>query len=292
MDWMQLTVETNKAQADFISEILMGLGAISVAFKDTFDEAIFEPSVGATPLWDNTTISALFEINANQAHISTILLELCQIQNTSFKTIKERIWEDECRRDFHAMQFGAQLWVCPSWEEYSKLPKDAVIIDMDPGLAFGTGSHQTTDLCLQYLDKNPPIGQRVIDYGTGSGILAIAAVKLGARSVVAIDNDPQAVTAATNNNKANQVDKQIKVLHTDNKGNLEPAGLLIANILANPLAKFLQHFANLVKTDGKMVLSGILYTQLDEILNIYERYFSNLQVKQKDDWCCINGLRK
>ena len=292
MDWMQITVEINKDQADFVSEILMGLDCLSVTFSDTYDNAIFEPPVGKTPLWQDTTIKALFDKDVDQAHVQSVLLQLCQIENTSFELLKDRVWEDECKKDFHAMRFGQRLWICPSWEDASKLSDDAVVINMDPGLAFGTGTHQTTDLCLQYLDKNPPINQNVIDYGSGTGVLAIAAVKLGAKKAIAIDNDPQAVLATIDNVKANHAEDWVTVLHSDEEKQLDKVDLLVANILANPLVGLCQHFSDLVKSGGKITLSGILQEQLDMVLEAYSENFGDLKVKQKDEWCRVDGVRK
>jgi ribosomal protein L11 methyltransferase len=292
MEWMQLTVEINKDQADSVSEILMGLDCLSVTFSDTYDNAIFEPPVGETPLWQDTTIKALFDEDVDQAHVQSVLLQLCQIRNTSFELLKDRVWEDECKKDFHAMRFGQRLWICPSWEDASKLSDDAVVINMDPGLAFGTGTHQTTDLCLQYLDKNPPINQNVIDYGSGTGVLAIAAVKLGAKKAIAIDNDPQAVLATIDNVKANHAEDWVTVLHSDEEKQLDKVDLLIANILANPLVELCQHFSELIKSGGKITLSGILQEQLDMVLEAYSEYFVDLKVKQKDEWCRVDGVRK
>ncbi len=292
MDWMQLTVKTSKEKADLVSEILMGLGSVSVTFSDTHNDEIFEPPVGETPLWPDTTIQALFDLEVDQAHVQSMLLQLCDIQQSSFELLKDRVWEDECKKDFHVMQFGQRIWIYPSWEDSSTLPDDAVVINMDPGLAFGTGTHQTTDLCLQYLDENPPINQTVIDYGSGTGVLAIAAVKLGAKSAVAIDNDPQAVIATKDNVKTNQLESRVSVLHSDEEGELDRVDLLIANILANPLVGLCQHFSGLVRTGGKIMLSGILQEQLDMVLEVYSEYFIDLKVAQKDQWCRVDGIRK
>jgi ribosomal protein L11 methyltransferase len=288
MDYLQLKLQTNKQQAEFISEILMGLDALSTTFLDTVDDAIFEPPVGEMPLWAQVTITALFDLHINKSHILQTLKEICQVEAT-FEVLADRVWEDECKKDFHPMKFGKRLWICPSWEEVSSLPSDALVIDMDPGLAFGTGTHQTTHLCLEYLDSYPPKNLRVIDYGTGTGILAIAAKKLGAFEVTAIDNDPQAVLATLENAKRNQI--KIQVLHTDNEGSLAPTDLLIANILANPLMDLCVHFSTLVKTGGRLVLSGILHTQIEAVLLVYGQYFEQLSVTQKDDWCCLNGVK-
>ena len=292
MDWMQLTLETSKEKADFVSEILMGLGSISITFSDAKNNAIFEPPVGETPLWPGVVIKALFDSEVDQVHVQTMLLKLCNIEKLSFELLKDRVWEDECKKDFHAMRFGQRLWICPSWEDASKLPNNSVVIDMDPGLAFGTGTHQTTDLCLQYLDKNPPINQSVVDYGSGTGVLAIAAVKLGATSAIAVDNDPQAVLATIDNVKTNHVEDQVKVLHSDEEGQLDKVDLLIANILANPLIGLCEHLSGLVKSSGKITLSGILQEQLDMVLEAYSEYFSDLKVKQKDEWCRVDGVKK
>ena len=292
MDWMQLTLETSKEKADFVSEILMGLGSISINFSDAKNNAIFEPPVGETPLWPGVVIKALFDSEVDQVHVQTMLLKLCNIEKLSFELLKDRVWEDECKKDFHAKIFGKRLWICPSWEDASKLPNNSVVIDMDPGLAFGTGTHQTTDLCLQYLDKNPPINQSVVDYGSGTGVLAIAAVKLGATSAIAVDNDPQAVLATIDNVKTNHVEDQVKVLHSDEEGQLDKVDLLIANILANPLIGLCEHLSGLVKSGGKITLSGILQEQLDMVLEAYSEYFSDLKVKQKDEWCRVDGVRK
>ena len=292
MDWMQLTLKTSKDQADFVSEILMGLDSVSVTFSDSQDDAIFEPPVGSTPLWQHVTITALFDLEVDQDHVGHVLSQICNIDQINFELLKDRVWEDECKKDFHAMQFGQRIWICPSWEDSASLPDNAIVIDMDPGLAFGTGTHQTTDLCLQYLDANMPVGYTVIDYGSGTGILAIAAIKLGAVSVVAVDNDPQAVTATINNINANQCQDQISVIHTQDEGQLDKVDLLIANILANPLVGLCEHFSNLVKQGGKIALSGILKDQLPMVLEAYGEYFEALEVEKKDEWCRVNGKRK
>ena len=292
MDWMQLTLQTSKDQADFVSEILVGLDSVSVTFSDSQDDAIFEPPVGSTPLWQHVTITALFDLEVDQDHVGHVLSQICNIDQINFELLKDRVWEDECKKDFHAMQFGQRIWICPSWEDSASLPDDAIVIDMDPGLAFGTGTHQTTDLCLQYLDANMPVGYTVIDYGSGTGILAIAAIKLGAVSVVAVDNDPQAVTATINNINANQCQDQISVIHTQDEGQLDKVDLLIANILANPLVGLCEHFSNLVKQGGEIALSGILKDQLPIVLEAYGEYFETLEVEKKDDWCRVNGKRK
>ncbi|SVC13010.1 uncharacterized protein METZ01_LOCUS265864, partial [marine metagenome] len=209
---------------------------------------------------------------------------------TSF-ILKDRVWEDECKKDFHSMKFGENLWVCPSWESQAELPSDAIIINMDPGLAFGTGSHQTTSLCLEYLDNNPPKNIDVIDFGCGTGILAIAAAKLGASTVLAIDNDPQAIISSKDNIINNQCERIIKTIHSKDEIDFEGCDLLIANILTNPLIKLAPTFASLVNSDGVLLLSGILKKQVDRVVGCYSEYFTNLEVSNIDEWYRVTGTR-
>lgn len=289
MDWIQLTLNTSKDQVDLISEVLTGLGSISIAFEDTNDDEIFELKTGNMSLWENVTITALFTIVVNQDAIKRTLNKMGHINEVDFSLLKDRVWEDECKKDFHAMQFGNRLWILPSWESNNQLPSNAAIVKMDPGLAFGTGTHQTTNLCLQYLDKNPPINQNIIDYGCGTGILAIAAVKLGAIQGCCVDNDPQALIAARHNINNNQLTRQIIAIHTDNESQLAKTDLLIANILAKPLVDLCTHFSKLIKSGGKIVLSGILSEQLPMILDVYSKFFTKLVVVEKDNWCLVSG---
>jgi ribosomal protein L11 methyltransferase len=189
------------------------------------------------------------------------------------------------------MKFGENLWVCPSWESQAEIPSDAIIINMDPGLAFGTGSHQTTSLCLEYLDNNPPKNIEVIDFGCGTGILAIAAAKLGASRVLAIDNDPQAIISSKDNVINNQCESIIKSIHSDDEIDFEGCDLLIANILINPLIELAPRFAALVNLDGELLLSGILKKQVDRVVDCYSEYFTNLEVSNIDEWYRVTGRR-
>ena len=292
MDWIQLSLQIERNQADLVSEVLMGLGSISITYTDTFDNAIYEPPVGQTPLWKNVSINALFHSDVDQKHIKTSVLEICTVEVLNFNVLKDRVWEDECKKDFHAMQCGKNLLICPSWEKQAQLPSGAVVVNMNPGLAFGTGTHQTTDLCLQYLDANPPKNLNVIDYGCGTGILAIATAKLGAKSVLAIDNDPQAVHATRENVTHNQCENIITTMHSEEERYFGKCDLLIANILTNPLIELVSLFAKLVRPNGLLVLSGILKKQIDMIVNCYAQYFSNLEISNKDEWCRVCATRK
>jgi ribosomal protein L11 methyltransferase len=292
MDWIQLSLQTDQDKADFVSEVLTGLGSFSVAYLDAYDEPIFETSVEKTPLWKSVIINALFVPDVNKAYIKSSLQELCGIEDLEYTTIKDRIWVDECKKDYHAMRFGKRLWICPSWECQTDLPDKAIVINIDPGLAFGTGTHQTTQLCLEYLDKYPPIGLQVIDFGSGTGVLAIAATKLGAKSVIAVDNDLQAITATKQNLRKNECESIVKTRTTVNTKNSNVCDLLVANILANPLIELAPTFNKLLKQDGVLVLSGILKEQCENILNCYSQYLDNLEVLQQDEWCLVSGIKK
>ena len=292
MIWKQISFEVKKSETDLVSEVLMGLGSVSITYSDALDDAIYEPPVGQTPLWDNVKVNALFSSEVNQKSIETSISDICNIVVIDTVTLKDRVWEEECQKDFPSMRFGKRLWVCPSWDTESILSNDSIVIHMDPGLAFGTGTHQTTSLCLEYLDSNPPKNLHVIDFGCGTGILAIAAAKFGAKSVIAIDNDPQAVLSSKENVAKNKCENTITTIHSINQGNDRKCDLLIANILANPLVELEPLFSDLVHTNGILLLSGILKEQVDRVVKCYSINFSNIEVANKGEWFRISGKRK
>ena len=291
MNWIQITLEVNKTKADHVSEVLMGLGSLSITYLDALNDAIYEPPVGQTPLWDRVKVNALFSSEVNQKSIEASILEICNIVVLDAVELKDRVWEDECKKDFPSMRFGKKLWVCPSWDIETKLSNDSLVINMDPGLAFATGTHQTTGLCLEYLDSNPPKNLNIIDFGCGTGVLAIAAAKLGAKSVIAIDNDPQAVLSSKENVAKNNCENIICIIHSiEQKEGIE-CDLLIANILANPLIELEPLFSDLVYSNGMLLLSGILKEQVDRIVNCYSVNFSNIEVANKGEWFRISAKR-
>ena len=292
MIWKQISFEVKKSETDLVSEVLMGLGSVSITYSDALDDAIYEPPVGQTPLWDNVKVNALFSSEVNQKSIETSISDICNIVVIDTVTLKDRVWEEECQKDFPSMRFGKRLWVCPSWDAESILSNDSIVIHMDPGLAFGTGTHQTTSLCLEYLDSNPPKNLRVIDFGCGTGILAIAAAKFGAKSVIAIDNDPQAVLSSKENVAKNKCENTITTIHLIDQESDNKCDLLIANILANPLVELEPLFSDLVHTKGMLLLSGILKEQVDRVVKCYSINFSNIEVANKGEWFRISGKRK
>ena len=292
MYWNQISFEINKLEADLASEVLMGLGSISITYSDAHDDAIYEPPLGETPLWEFTRITALFKSEVSTQKIIDSLGKICNIKVDDTFKIQDKIWEEECQKDFPSMQFGKNLWVCPSWESKHSIPSDAIVINMDPGLAFGTGTHQTTSLCLEFLAENPPNSLDVIDFGCGTGILAIAAAKLGAKRVLAIDNDPQAVTASTENAEKNNCSDVIKTFHSDEKIEYEKCDLLMANILAKPLVELQTLFSKIVKPNGAILLSGILEHQVEKIIDCYSPNFNNFKNSNKNEWYRISASRK
>ncbi len=292
MDWNQISFEVNKNKVDLVSEVLTGLGSISISYFDALNNAIFEPPVGETPLWESVRITALFSSEINKQFITDSILEICNINVLDTLELKDRVWEEECQKNFPSMQFGKKLWVRPSWDSLFELPCDAVIINMDPGLAFGTGTHQTTSLCLEFLDENPPKGLDVIDFGCGTGILAIAAAKLGANSILAIDNDPQALISSQENAVNNNCESVIHTIHSMENDEYRNCDLLIANILANPLMELEPLFSGLLNPNGTLLLSGILKDQLERLLDCYSDKFMDFELANMDEWFRVKAKKR
>jgi ribosomal protein L11 methyltransferase len=292
MAWQQLSCQTSSLYQDKLSDYLESVGAVSVTYQDAGDQPVLEPLPGETPLWDQLIVTALFEANDD---LSTVLTHIeissdWQVAKIGLQVLEDQDWERAWMDDFHPMQFGQQLWIYPSWAE---IPNDAdVKILLDPGLAFGTGTHPTTSLCLEWLDGHPPIDKTVIDYGCGSGILAIAAIKLGAKAVIATDIDEQALIATQDNMQRNQIPDEKIAGYLPEAMPQVKVDLLLANILSGPLVELSSVFADLVKPDGQLVLSGILQAQTESILTAYSPFFASLSVKQLDGWIRVSGVRK
>lgn len=269
MAWQQLVIELGTLDPDAVEAPLLELGAASVTLADAGDSPVLEPAPGETPLWPATLLTALFDAAHDLDEIAAAVAErlgLAGLPEYRIEALEDRDWEREWLRDFGPMQFGERLWVCPC----GTAPPDpaAVVVELDPGLAFGTGTHPTTALCLDWLDSLPLEGCTVIDYGAGSGILAIAALKLGAERALAYDIDPQAVIATRENAKANGVGERIDI--TIRQADLvEPADVVIANILAGPLIELATQILDLTITGGRLALSGILSEQVPEVSSAY-----------------------
>lgn len=292
MSWQQITFRLNRDQLSSAEDALLELGALCITLKDAEDNPILEPLPDETPLWANCLLTALFnEDTDTKAIIHSLEEQLHQPFEScaQAEALEDQAWERTCMQDFHPQPFGQRLWVVPSWSEAPE--PNAVNIKLDPGLAFGTGTHPTTHLCLEWLDQNPPTHKTVIDYGCGSGILAIAALKLGAASCLATDIDPQAITATSINATTNNVSDAL-VCGTPDQLTMQPADLLLANILSGPLVELSDTLSALIKTGGSLVLSGILKEQSAAVIEAYTQTFDLDEPVFKDNWTRISGTRK
>ena len=289
MAWIQFIFDSTPGAAEHLSDQLSECGASAVTFEDNADQPLFEPPIGTTPLWSATRVVALFsadvDINATLS-LLTNLLAPAVVPAYKVEAVEDKDWVREWMDNFHPICFGDQLWICPSW--HTPPQKDAINIMLDPGLAFGTGTHPTTALCLNWLDQADVKDKYVIDYGCGSGILAIAAALLGAKKVIGVDTDPQALEATQANAERNGV--QIDTYFPD-ECPLDPADLLIANILAGPLQSLAELFSNLTKSDSPIVLSGILEEQAADVSSTYQQWFAMQPPNQKEEWIRLTGQR-
>ena len=302
MPFLQVTLEVGAADPEPFEEALLAAGALSITLADAADDPVLEPAPGTTPLWPSVQIKALFDAAADRDVITTLLkVELAQpLPALSFESIADRAWEREWLKDFHPMRFGRRLWICPAGQrpaaaqlqpEARHVGLEPCCIDLDPGLAFGTGTHPTTALCLEWLDGAPLAGKSVIDYGCGSGVLAIAALKLGAAHALAVDIDPQAVIATTDNARRNGVADRLTVC-TVAEMTPAPTDVLLANILAEPLVALAPSLAALVKPGGHLVLSGLLTQQAPQVAMPYQPWFDIDPVSIREDWARLSGRRR
>jgi len=292
MPWLQLSLEAGELAPETLSDFFESAGALSVTFEDAADQPLFEPDPGETPLWSSTRVVALFDAGLDQADLQRRLGEAfgpSAAQRLRADILEDRDWERAWLDDFHPMQFGERLWICPAGQR-PQGQDDAVIIDLDPGLAFGTGTHPTTALCLQWLDAHPPVERQVLDYGCGSGILSIAALKLGAASVWATDIDEQALWATRENARRNDVAERLSTCLPQDLPK-QQTDLLLANILANPLIELAEDLAALVRPGGDLVLSGILADQTDAVTAAYRRWFAVDAPVEQAGWVCLHAVR-
>lgn len=292
MSWLQLRLAITPDQAECLEDELLELGAVSVTFMDAEDQPIFEPDLGTTPLWSNTHLLALFEAHTDpQALIQHLkLLHQGELPNHELEQIEDQDWERSWMDNFHPMRFGQRLWIVPSW--HTAPEPEAVNLLLDPGLAFGTGTHPTTALCLAWLDGQQLENKQVIDFGCGSGILAIAALLLGASHAVGTDIDVQALEASRDNAQRNQIADVRFSLYLPENMPQQPAEVVVANILAGPLVSLAPQLASLVIPGGLIALSGILAEQTADILAAYQDYFELDPVAEQDGWIRVSGRRR
>lgn len=293
MPWQQLKISVKEADAALVEETLEECGAVSVTMMDSEDQPVFQVELGSTPIWQHTEILALFAHDTPMADIVARVHERVPASRSlpiGIEEIADTEWERVCMQDFKPMRFGQRIWICPSWE--TPPDPDGINIMLDPGLAFGTGTHPTTALCLEWLGEQELHGKTVVDYGCGSGILAIAAALLGADHVIAIDNDPQAIQASESNRELNGVSAAQMSVHLPGVAGHPLADVVVANILAGPLEELTPIIAALLKPGGKLILSGVLSQQTQSLLNSYQAYFTMLEPALREEWVRVEGIRR
>lgn len=288
--WLQIEFELAGDDSARAETFLDSLGALSVTLLDARDEPLLEPLPDATPVWKQILLRALFPVNHDPAILQAQLATQLKYRHWHSEILADQDWERAWMHDFKAMRFGERLWVCPSWLEPPQ--PGGINLMLDPGLAFGTGTHATTALCLEWLDANPPRDLSLVDYGCGSGILSLAALKLGARIVYGVDIDAQALRTSRSNAEKNGIPADRLHLSQPEQLKSAPADLLMANILSAPLIELAPHIAELVKYKGSIILSGILEDQTEEIMSAYGPWFEAFAIIKKDAWVLIHAQKQ
>ena len=291
MPLLELSIELGELAPDAAEAACLATGALSISFTDAGDDAVLEPRPGELRLWHRTRLHALYGCERAEAALILALADAMGIDpaRVGARAVADRIWEREWLRDFHAVRFGRRLWVCPRHE--SVADPDAVVVRLDPGLAFGTGTHESTALCLEWLDRTPLSGRRVVDYGCGSGVLAIAALKLGARRAYAFDIDPQALLATRENAADNAVSDRLTLCERPQDISAD-CDMLLANILADILISLAQQLAMLVKPGGQALLGGILEAQESDVAIGLLKWFDISRFALRGGWVALAGTRR
>ena len=292
MAWHQISVITQENIAPQLADFFSNLGAVSVTYMDAEDEPVYEPAIGETKIWSNTQVIALYELDANPERIKTQVLRQFNkddLHDWLYEEVADQEWERAWMEYYKPMKFADRLWVCPTDQEQRE--PGTVCLTLDPGLAFGTGTHPTTALCLAWLAGHNLTGKIVIDYGCGSGILAVASVLLGANCAHAVDIDPQAITATLSNALKNQVEDKIKTYLPEQFSPFQ-ADIVLANILAKPLIDMSEQICALVVSGGQLVLSGILHEQAESVISAYQNHSAFSPLVQQEDWIRLDGVKR
>ncbi|CAO1662739.1 MULTISPECIES: 50S ribosomal protein L11 methyltransferase [Salinicola] len=297
MAWLQLKASIAPEQAEWLEELLLAEGASAITLQDAHDEPVFEPDRGTTPLWSETVLTGLYDdLNEVEAMIERVQRAWAEqlpddpAPQIEYELLADRDWEREWMDGFEPLRMGQRLWIVPSWHEAPD--PDAVNLLLDPGLAFGTGTHPTTALCLGWLDAQDLVGRQILDYGCGSGILAIAALKLGADTAVGVDIDPQALQASRDNAERNQIDEASLILDYPEKIGRGEFEIVVANILAGPLIDMASTIAARVRPAGQLALSGILAAQAESVLDAYRGQGILMdEPQEKEGWVLLTGHR-
>ena len=291
MNWIQIKFDVNAEHADQVADALQTLAADAVTFEDAEDNPVFEPDPGEIRLWHRTRVVGLFAADIDTTSmVETVRQQLGSsiIYAHSIEVVPDKDWVRASLEHFKPLRCGQRLWICPTWHT----PPDptAVNVMLNPGLAFGTGAHPTTALCLEWLDAHPPHEQRVLDFGCGSGILAVAATMLNASQVDVVDHDPQAIEATLANAQINDMTARVRVVTADQ---LIPHTYhtILANILAAPLIQLAPSFASWIQPHGALILSGILSEQKESIVAAYQTWFTITNIVERQNWLCIAAKR-
>jgi ribosomal protein L11 methyltransferase len=291
MPWLQLKLITNREQTSALEDALLGSGAVSVTLEDNADQPILEPALGETPLWDQVRITGLFDAEVNTADVNRKLEQRYRraLPEHKWELLEDKDWEREWMSNYHAIRCGERLWICPSWQQPPE--PDKVNLMLDPGLAFGTGTHPTTFLCMQWIDQQDMTGLQVVDYGCGSGILGIAALLLGANKVIGVDIDPQALLATTENARRNHLPEDAMPVYLPKQCPKISADIMLANILAGPLAELAPALCDMTRVGGKICLSGILAPQAEAVMAAYRPWIDFDPVAHQEEWVRLTGTR-
>ena len=295
MSYQQITINVNDAVAERLADALMEHGALSAAIEDAYagtenEQAIFgEPGMPTEQIWQQSKVIALFGENDDAAAMIQAASQECGLKDLAYTSeiLADQDWVRLTQAQFDPIQISERLWITPSWHEAPN--GNAVNLQLDPGLAFGTGSHPTTRLCLKWLDTQLKGGENVLDYGCGSGILTIAALKLGAGSAVGVDIDEQAIRASRDNAAQNNVDAQFYLPDGLPQGQFD---IVVANILANPLRMLGEMLAARTKQGGRIVLSGLLDEQVEELSGIYSQWFDIEPAEIDEGWARLSGVKR
>jgi len=290
VNWLQIIFQCAREQSEVLEDALLELGALSITYQDAADQPVLEPGVGEMPLWNEIKFSALFTADVDTADILDQLANALSfvLPQHRVEILEKKDWERAWMDHYHAMRFGPRLWICPSWQR--PVDSTAVNLMLDPGLAFGTGTHPTTSLCLQWLDSAALKGKTVVDFGCGSGVLGIAALLLGAETVLSVDNDPQALVATQDNAKRNNCESRLKV-GLPGRARIEPVDIVLANILAKPLIDLAELLKAALKPGGVIILSGLLLEQAEAVMQAYRPQVRFVDPVEFDGWIRVEGMR-
>jgi len=292
MAWQQLTITTHQQLAPKFETLMEEIGSLSVTMTDSADQPIYEPPLNTTPLWQHVCVTGLFDDDHDLSHAEKHFIQhVGDVDSWTLKieALEDQVWERVWLENFQPIKFGDDFWVCST--EHEPPEPNATILTLDPGLAFGTGTHPTTALCLEWLASHDLSGSNIIDFGCGSGILAIAGLLLGAKNAIGIDIDHQALTATIDNATQNNVLNRIEVFDAEQYPKT-PQAIVVANILAEPLVTLSEHISALVQPNGHLLLSGVLSEQVEQVMQAYTENFEFSPTVIQDDWACLHAIKR